>query len=119
MARQAVAADQTLTQFRKVEQAAKVTAAVPKAQGDAPFLQSAAEVLGAVDRVEKRQVALLEHRLAGVGFLGDEIQARQRCLEMGTHEALEVQVRCGDRAAVLLDAHVVPQCKHLFKVRID
>ncbi|MDB5668773.1 MAG: hypothetical protein JWL74_1723 [Alphaproteobacteria bacterium] len=76
--------------------------AVPQAQRDAPFLESGAEILGTVDRVDDRDppVPGAGWGSRGEAFLSDDGQVREAFGEPGRKTPLEQHISLGDRASV-------------------
>lgn len=84
-----------------------MVAPVPEAQGDAPFLQPRTEILGAVDRIEQGDPAVMTNPVSGETLLARQHEVGQTRGQPIGDAALQQQVRLGDRTAIRLPVDVM------------
>lgn len=97
-----LAADHVIAKLRKQQHAARMLAALPQAQGHAPFLQARTEIFGAVDRIEHRDPAIMRDRFRAIdeAFLANQPEPRQALAKPGIEAVFEKYIGFGYRAAV-------------------
>lgn len=101
-----IASHQAFTEFGHEKQASEMLAITPEAEGRAPFLEAGAEILRAIDRVQQRYVAAA-WRVRGIeAFLADKGQIRDAGNQKILHQALDIDIRCGDGAAIRLPGDI-------------